>query len=377
VVGNPPYGVIQDKIQKWLIEEHFISFQGNLENYCFFIETFYQLAREGGRVGYITPLTWLHIPQFRNLRRMVLEWEVDGIVSLPTKVFGDADLDTVIGVGKKAPVAEDSVVKVTRMQVSSPEGIANADTRSIRQVVWCSDTDKKIDLSYDERSERLLRKMERESVSLAEICRVSQGLVPYAREEFYRIYPKEEADRIVDTRAWHADYQVDETFRKELRGEDVSRYEVVWNGRRWIKYGKWLARPRTPEFFAEPRFLIREITRGDRLNAGFTDKELYNNPGIINVIPSTQQYALVYLLAIINSALMFYYHRYRSPKARLVTSIPKILVEDVKRLPIRRIKFTTPPEERERLVEDVVECYYAYLEHGEDVLVRAFVAARA
>jgi hypothetical protein len=41
-----------------------------------------------------------------------------------------------------------------------------------------------------------------------------------------------------------------------------------------------------------------------------------------------------------------------------------------------RIAFITPPEERERLVEDVVECYYAYLEHGEDVLVRAFVAAR-
>jgi hypothetical protein len=48
----------------------------------------------------------------------------------------------------------------------------------------------------------------------------------------------------------------------------------------------------------------------------------------------------------------------------------------VRQLPIRRIEFTTPAEEREELVEEALLRYEAYLGHGEDVMVRAFVAAR-
>jgi len=54
----------------------------------------------------------------------------------------------------------------------------------------------------------------------------------------------------------------------------------------------------------------------------------------------------LFLVALCNSALFFFWHTRNSPKAKLVTSIPKILVEDVARLPVRCIDFTTPATKR-------------------------------
>ena len=69
----------------------------------------------------------------------------------------------------------------------------------------------------------------------------------------------------------------------ELRGQDVKRYSLTWNGKDWISYGNWLAAPRKKEFFTEQRILIREITN-PRIFATITCEEYYNTPSIINCI---------------------------------------------------------------------------------------------
>jgi hypothetical protein len=54
----------------------------------------------------------------------------------------------------------------------------------------------------------------------------------------------------------------------------------------------------------------------------------------------------------------------------------KITAGGLSGLPIPRIEFTTPPEKRKELVEEALLRYEAYLEHGEDVSVRAFIGTR-
>ena len=77
---------------------------------------------------------------------------------------------------------------------------------------------------------------------LKDLFSVSQGIVPYAREELYKSMEKSIADNIVDSRLWHSDKQEDQFFKPELKGEDVTRYRVKWNEKQWVKYGNWLAR---------------------------------------------------------------------------------------------------------------------------------------
>jgi len=340
VIGNPPYGTISDKSYKEYFKHNYKSFQGNLENYCFFYEKFIELSKtEKGKVGLILPITWLKISQFENLRKVVLQFKISSIVALPTKVFSDADLDTLICILNKELFQERNEVQVVKVNTADNSSFENSlfTPNLIDQSIWLNGVTSKIEIDFDPVISGLINRINYNSLPLKLRFKVSQGIVPYAREELYKIMDKNEADNIVDNRLWHSNTKVDEFYKPELKGEDVSRYFIQWNGQQWVKYGKWLARPRTPEFFNSPRLLLREITRGNKLNASYIEEEYYNNPGIINVIPFNNPFdnnLLKLLLAIINSKLIFFYHYTTSPKAKLTTSIPKILISDVENLPL-------------------------------------------
>ena len=96
-------------------------------------------------------------------------------------------------------------------------------------------------------------------------------------------------------------------------------------------------------------------------HVAYADEEFYNNPGIINCISRGTPYSLLYLLGLSNSRLMAYLHFAFSPKARKGV-FPKILVRDVRNLPIRRIMFSDPEEvawhdRMVKLVETMLELH--------------------
>jgi hypothetical protein len=379
VIGNPPYGTIIDKREVAFVREMFLSFEGNLENYGLFIERSIGFSLEGGRIGLIVPVTWCQIPQFSKLRSIVLTWSLDKLIELPTKVFGDSDLDTTVFILQKRRSSDDTETNVLSCQGSAA---ADADLHKKGQRVlkrdWLS-AGGKLSFTHNTDVLGLLSKIQDISEPLGHLFDYSQGLVPYAREEMYRTMTKAEADRIVDEHDWHSNHRRDADFKRELRGDDIDRYIVNWNGKQWIKYGSWLARPREPRFFNEPRILIQEITRGTSLRAAFTAEEFYNNPGIINVVAKktsnkdVEKPSLLFVLSLVNSSLFFSWHLCNSPKAKLVTSIPKILVEDVECFPIRRITFATSERDRKKQLEKGKTLYESCVKKGDDKRVTEFV----
>ncbi len=171
----------------------------------------------------------------------------------------------------------------------------------------------------------IINKLRESSNILNDFTEISQGLIPYDK---YKGHSQE----TIKNRIWHADYKKDDTYKKELQGKDLERYKLEWNGKRWISYGEWLAAPRKPEFFNNKRILIREITN-PRILASYVEDEYYNSPSIINII-NFQDISPFYLLGIINSKLLSFYHNKTSPKANKGL-FPKILVNDVRKLPIQ------------------------------------------
>ena len=155
---------------------------------------------------------------------------------------------------------------------------------------------------------------------------VSQGLIPYDK---YRGHD----EHTIKNRIWHSNYKKDDTYKKELKGGDVKRYLIDWNKKLWISYGKWLAAPREQKYFLQPRILVREIV-GKNLHCSFTDVEYYNTPSVINIIQKEDaKVNLKYLLCILNSSVIGFYHHMNSPKATKGL-FPKILVDDIRKLPI-------------------------------------------
>ena len=92
------------------------------------------------------------------------------------------------------------------------------------------------------------------------------------------------------------------------------RYYIHWNGGYWISYGSWLGAPRNQKFFKEKRILVKQIidTTAKRIWAGITDEELYNTQNAFNLI-SKEGWTHEFLLCIINSKLMSFYHRKKVP----------------------------------------------------------------
>jgi REP element-mobilizing transposase RayT len=97
IIGNPPYGAFIDKISKDYYQKRFHTFQGNFEIYFFFIELISSILKPKGKIGFITPDTWINIPQAKKLREHILEaYGINNIVIFKNSVFEDASLNAIV-----------------------------------------------------------------------------------------------------------------------------------------------------------------------------------------------------------------------------------------------------------------------------------------
>jgi hypothetical protein len=69
-----------------------------------------------------------------------------------------------------------------------------------------------------------------------------------------------------------------------------------------------------------------------------------------------KNYLLKFVIAILNSALLSYFH-IRSSAIALRDDFPKIVLAETRRLPISIVNFTTPAEERGRLTQEAISAY--------------------
>ncbi|MEI7982660.1 MAG: N-6 DNA methylase, partial [Bacteroidota bacterium] len=97
VIGNPPYGADLDASSKEFYQKRWKTFQGNFEIYFFFIEFISSVLKPKGKIGFITPDTWIKIPQAKKLREHVLDnYGINNIVVFKHSVFADASVNTIV-----------------------------------------------------------------------------------------------------------------------------------------------------------------------------------------------------------------------------------------------------------------------------------------
>ena len=325
VIGNPPYGAkfsTKEKIVLSRIYEK--SDVPDYESADFFIEVGYKLSKTNGILSYIIPNMFMaNVFAEKYRKHLINDWclkEIDNLSEID--VFESAKVRNCIVFFIKQEEWNDSIF--TKLTVENLN-VKVLKKKTLHVQVLTENINNWLNLiEKDEIAIAIAKKIENESISLGEISDISQGLIPYDK---YRGHSEE----IIKNKIWNADYQKDDTYRRELRGKDVDRYKLQWNGKDWISYGDWLAAPRKPEFFRCPRILVREITN-PRVLATYTEEEYYNTPSIINCIDF--KIDIYYVLGILNSELMSFYHNITSPKATKGL-FPKILVNDVRKIPIR------------------------------------------
>ncbi len=322
VIGNPPYGAKFSAKEKVLLAKKYPTVP-DYESADYFLDKSHELLNNVGYVNYIIPNMFLANQYAKKYRITLLNmWGFYRIYNLSQcSVFESASVRNVIVVFSKNTSDYGSYVNMDVVQ--SAVQIKKSIVLSLAFLQENIDNWLNL-LDFDTTTANFIKKIREKSVELNTLCEVSQGLIPYDK---YRGHSEE----IIKNKIWNANYKKDETYKRELQGKDVLRYSLQWNGEDWLSYGEWLAAPRKKEFFTEKRLLIREITN-PRILATYTDEEYYNTPSIINCINFNEVHPF-YVLGIVNSLLMSFYHKKSSPKANKGL-FPKILVSDVRKMPI-------------------------------------------
>ncbi|PCI21320.1 hypothetical protein COB64_00355 [Candidatus Wolfebacteria bacterium] len=323
IVGNPPYGVDFNEIEKNYLS-NFDPAVPDYEIYYYFVSKAVELLKKYGKLSYIFPNTFLSNVYGQKYRERILsKTKIESILDLSEdQTFQDASVRTIVFI-----ITKDRKTSNVEFVRSEPKSMLTGNRIIISADVLKEEIKNWLSLFRVSPNEKKIIDKLIASDKLDNFCEVSQGLIPYDK---YRGHD----ELTIKNRIWHSDIKKDETFKKELKGGDVSRYLLNWNKVLWISYGDWLAAPRKSKFFKSPRILFREIV-SESIFSTFTDEEYYNTPSIINAIKRDEsQIDLKYILTIVNSKLLFWYHLKTSPKANKGL-FPKILVSDVRNLPIR------------------------------------------
>ncbi|WP_028828463.1 Eco57I restriction-modification methylase domain-containing protein [Proteocatella sphenisci] len=323
VIGNPPYGAKFSKNEKNILSKLY-RFVPDYESSNFFIDKSKELLKFDGLVNYIIPNMFMANINAKKYREQLIQnWEILVIDDLSNiDVFDSAKVRTCIILLKNNDKEffakfNKMTIKLNQIKFLKSKCTTKNDLSNFIDN-WLNIIDKSNDQII------ICKKITNNSIPFSDISDISQGLIPYDKYRGHSI-------ETIKNRVWHSDFKKDETYRPELAGKDVNRFSIKWNGKIWISYGDWLAAPRKKEYFNSERILIREITN-PRILAAFTSEEFYNTPSIINCI--NIKCNIKYILGILNSKLMTYYHMSSSPKANKGL-FPKILVNDVRRLPIK------------------------------------------
>ena len=133
-----------------------------------------------------------------------------------------------------------------------------------------------------------------------------------------------------------------------MRGRTIDRYTNKWKGsKEYIKYGEWLAEPRSAEVFRGKKLFVRQT--GDSLIATYDEGNVSNNT-LHSVYPleSNTSISLYYLLGLLNSKLMNWYYKIVN-----YLEIGKPMAE-VKGIYIKKLPIAIGTEEQNKNIEIAV-----------------------
>ncbi|WP_330202920.1 DUF7149 domain-containing protein [Cyanobacterium sp. DS4] len=344
IIGNPPYGVKLSKEEKQYLQNKFTNQDYQLDTYLLFMEQGLILLKNNGEFSYIIPNTWLFNLKYKKIRKFLIEkTKINTIAHYKKAVFQDATVDTQSLLLSKQNFDNQNQRIEIRIYNNQEEFIVNEQN----QLDWHKLQGDTVNIFLSKELLNLKTKISENCLNLGDLFNVVVGLKPYEKGKGKP--PQTKLD--VEKRIYDADYKIDSSYKKLLRGSDINKYSNNWQGDRWLKYGNNLAAPRySANFNADEKIIVRQT--GDTLIATIDTEKFIcmNNLHVITYDKQKNNFNLSfkYILALINSQLLDYYHYMMNPeKGEALAEVKK---ENLEKLPIKIIS-----EEEEKPFIEIVE----------------------
>lgn len=328
IIGNPPYvfargGNFSESVKKYYYDNFSLaSYQ--LNTYLLFIDRAFKLLKDDGYFGFIIPNTWLTIDTFSGLRKFLLESTANlQIINIYDKVFQDANVDTCLLLFQKG---KPSKVTLGEFRDGKLEIISKSPISLFKSNNYIIN----IALTKNKDKMEIMQKIDDNSKMLGKFCDVKSGFVAY---EVGRGKPTQ-TDEMKNNRIYHSNKREGEGWYKYLDGQDVKRYQVDWSGM-WVKYGEWLAAPRTADLYKNKRILVRQIPSQPpySINAVFADENMLMNDRNSMIILKFNKIDPLFVLAVLNSKITTFWFVNKFDKFQRKT-FPQFKVKELAIFPI-------------------------------------------
>ena len=305
VIGNPPYVLCQPSNTDERTLDYYKTFEVasyKIDLFHLFFEKGLSLLTSRGMLSYITPNTYLTNKYIKPLRHYILQnTSILSIVDHDEKVFEDASVDVATIVLRKGNTQEQEV-SILHNDYSHLFSVSSLK----KQSDWINDTDNVFNIK-----EEFAFNFEN-CITLGKISKSYFGIQAYDRKTSI------------------SNEAINDNYLPIIDGEDVQPYchakptkyfnyleENIKSGGDWSVY-------------SQNRIVIRQI--GVSPVVGLCEKNILSSNTMYSIYDISNQFDILYLLAILNSNLMkrYWLSKYSDSKQLF----PKIKGYQLKELPI-------------------------------------------
>ena len=389
VIGNPPYANAWGMTNVAPLDRSAIEqlcdtsglLKGHWDLYAAFIIKSIELLCERGQHAFIVPDALAREKYADRLRKFLLQ---------------NTQLRTLLhfeGLNVFEDVSRHCLIYTLTLELPNPQSETELFTPAfnigekqqigqIKQIEWLSSENYQIRLQLGSLAVRNLgTKILESSIRLGQFCYVMVGAVTHSKDR--KSFTK--SDIISTEEIGNA--------KRFIDGKNLQRYDIDWDDR-YIDYKQdEMYGPRVPELFESEKIVVRDVTgENERLivsydNSGFYCDNLitcvthYENVKHTNVRTDFKGYSkisppypsLTYATTLLGSSLLTWFFRVYFATGTLQGSYSHTYPQQVRAMPIRRINFATPTDERARQLEKAKTLYEFCLNKGSTDCVPGFV----
>ena len=331
---------------------------GRLNTFGFFAKLGLHLSNFNGFVSMIVPNTFLTMPYYSDFRGEILSTSmIKSLVVFDSLPFQDAVVENTIFVIQK--VSDRSKMASHRVAIHDISHIMN-DNRTPMSIIPQRHYNRLFGKTFNpyltNNSVALFEKLNSCSELLSNFVEINQAIALKHDRAKYLV----------------SDPQGKE-YKKVLDGRDINRFSIDFPGI-FLKYErKAIHSCKREDIFLTPeKIFFRRV--GQQIIAALDKEQHYALNTLVVVNSKRDLPVLMYILSLLNSGLTNWYFQKFLKSTKEVFS--EIQARQLEQLPIRRISFVTPKEERERLIGEGKDFYQRYLETELPDALLCFIEAR-
>ena len=366
VIANPPYvNIYQIAENEEIVKTYqklFFSAYKKFDLYILFLEKSINLLKSNGVLCYINSDKFMSQPYGVRIRQFILNTcRIRTICDLSKyKIFEEAvNMVSVFIFNKEKNknIRDENIIKILLPFANQRlPNLIQCKEYEISQKLFHQTIENQFRIHLTSELLKIIRKIESNTIRLEEICYINWGCRPVPIDNFV------------------FDRKINQKYKPFIRGKNVIRYNIHWDGKYLFYEPEKLYNPMFPELFESEKIVIQEVTGQQGLICAYDNKGYYTTHAFsICVLKHkltdikgrnlkishaetkiSKQYDLKYLLSLMNSQLLNIYFKL------MISGELNVYPDNVKALPIK----SAGPRIQKRFVDIVDHILSIYEQYG-------------